>query len=754
EWRHVGPGNFLVSGDPWFRPVSVQTGPDGALWVMDWCDRYPCYQNANADPLGVDREMGRIWRVVWVGNEKGKKVASRPKRDMDLATESSQWLLSLLTSSNSWQQRTAQRLLRQWHAPDSDLRASRKEPSGQFSPNDEGVAFALGEMARNRLVGKLNSTVELDTRVRIAALIEADAVRQLTAEYVDAALSGGVPEVRAWIARLLGNRGKPNSDDMRQLRNLATDNDVTVRAAVAVALRQFTSGSLTVDTPPPAAAAKADLLPHFRELLARPSVDGDTYYPHIVWMAMEPRVAADPQPFFPLLAATDTSVSAYCARRVMRRICDLTDAAARAKHLDAAMLWLGSLADKPRLADAALDGLIESFKARGSPPTLELAPIFAKLTAVPVLADKARRLATLLGDTTAARGLIVKINDAKAGVDDRLKGIQAAREARTDAARDELVKLLKTPLTPALSPSEGERVLPPGAGRVKGSAGDVQQQLYAEALRALGTFTVDQTAYDVVDAWKNFSASTRRAAAEVLVTRRNWARALLAGVEKQQVSPADISATARRALARTEDSAVRDQSDRLLGRYRASDADKLKLIAARRAVVLAAEPDAKAGHEIAKKSCLVCHKLHGEGTDIGPDLTGVGRSSLDALLHNIIDPNEVIGNGFETVEIELKDGRSLSGRIVEETPTRLRLVAAGPTEHILSPSEIALKDGKPRRRTLDVSLMPEGLENMPDADFRNMVWFILNPPADNRPWTPALRRELLGDESVGATPKR
>jgi putative membrane-bound dehydrogenase-like protein len=40
--------DFLRANDGWFRPVSIQTGPDGFLWVMDWCDKYPCYQNAKA----------------------------------------------------------------------------------------------------------------------------------------------------------------------------------------------------------------------------------------------------------------------------------------------------------------------------------------------------------------------------------------------------------------------------------------------------------------------------------------------------------------------------------------------------------------------------------------------------------------------------------------------------------------------------------------------------------------------------------
>ena len=153
----------------------------------------------------------------------------------------------------------------------------------------------------------------------------------------------------------------------------------------------------------------------------------------------------------------------------------------------------------------------------------------------------------------------------------------------------------------------------------------------------------------------------------------------------------------------------------------------------------------------AHRACFVCHKLYGEGADVGPDLTGVGRSTLDALLHNIVDPNEVVGNGYGATEVELKDGSSVSGRIVEDTPTRLKLVASGPTEHVIARSDIATENGKPKIRTSELSLMPEGLEQIPDKDFRDMIWFLLNPPGDNRAWTPALRRELLGEDAPKKT---
>jgi len=223
----------------------------------------------------------------------------------------------------------------------------------------------------------------------------------------------------------------------------------------------------------------------------------------------------------------------------------------------------------------------------------------------------------------------------------------------------------------------------------------------------------------------------------------------MAALENKVADPQDVSATARRALAKSSDATVVDHADRILGKYRATGEDKLKLIADKRKIVLAGEGDAKNGYDVSKRTCFVCHKLYGEGADVGPDLTGVGRSTLDALLHNIIDPNEVVGNGYGTTEVELKDGSSVSGRIVEDTPTRLKLVASGPTEHVIARTDIALEGGKPKIRTSEFSLMPEALEAIPDKDFRDMIWYLLNPPGENRPWTPALRKELLGSESAG-----
>jgi putative heme-binding domain-containing protein len=202
--------------------------------------------------------------------------------------------------------------------------------------------------------------------------------------------------------------------------------------------------------------------------------------------------------------------------------------------------------------------------------------------------------------------------------------------------------------------------------------------------------------------------------------------ALLSALESKTITRQELPLTAIRSLGESKDDFIRQRATQVIGRIRPADADKQKIIEEKKKMILGGgAPDLKAGHEIAKKTCFVCHKLYGEGADVGPDLTGVGRSSLDALLANVIDPNQVVGKGYENVQVETKDGRSVSGRLVEETDSEIKLVSAGPKEEVIAKSDIA------SRRVSELSVMPEGLEQMPDADFRNLITYILHPPQES-----------------------
>lgn len=71
--------DFLISGDSWFRPVDLQFGPDGALYVADFYNRIIGHYEVPLTHPGRDRHRGRIWRIVYNG-EDGRTTRDTPAR--------------------------------------------------------------------------------------------------------------------------------------------------------------------------------------------------------------------------------------------------------------------------------------------------------------------------------------------------------------------------------------------------------------------------------------------------------------------------------------------------------------------------------------------------------------------------------------------------------------------------------------------------------------------------------------------------
>ncbi len=118
-------------------------------------------------------------------------------------------------------------------------------------------------------------------------------------------------------------------------------------------------------------------------------------------------------------------------------------------------------------------------------------------------------------------------------------------------------------------------------------------------------------------------------------------------------------------------------------------------------------------------ACFRCHKINGEGGEVGPEMAGLGqRQTRESILESILFPNKNISPGFETVLVTLKNGNSHAGIIKSESATQL--VINSPED-----GPITIKKADLQARDRGLSSMPEELGNiLSKRDLRNLVEFL------------------------------
>ena len=117
--------------------------------------------------------------------------------------------------------------------------------------------------------------------------------------------------------------------------------------------------------------------------------------------------------------------------------------------------------------------------------------------------------------------------------------------------------------------------------------------------------------------------------------------------------------------------------------------------------------------------CVRCHRINGEGGDVGPDLSHIGaQKDRRYLLESIVLPNKQIAQGFDSILVVLKDGDSQAGVLKSETATEL--VLNSPDK-----GAVTVKKAEIQNRRAALSPMPEGMSQiLSQQDLRNLVEFL------------------------------
>jgi quinoprotein glucose dehydrogenase len=134
--------------------------------------------------------------------------------------------------------------------------------------------------------------------------------------------------------------------------------------------------------------------------------------------------------------------------------------------------------------------------------------------------------------------------------------------------------------------------------------------------------------------------------------------------------------------------------------------------------------DAATGRKIfmekPEAACVRCHKIKGEGGQVGPELTGIiTRHDREYILESILFPNKQIAPGFESSLVEMNDGEAYAGIVKGQDAKEVTLLSVEDgTVRKLKKSDI-------KKQVKGLSPMPEGIGNiLSKQDLRNLVEFL------------------------------
>jgi putative membrane-bound dehydrogenase-like protein len=238
-----------------------------------------------------------------------------------------------------------------------------------------------------------------------------------------------------------------------------------------------------------------------------------------------------------------------------------------------------------------------------------------------------------------------------------------------------------------------------------------EKNVATEALKAL---------QDTITA-KGPPGPARQAALSALAGTRPGTQWLL-DLHARKALPADLVADAGRLLRQSSYVDLRNKALIAFPPPRRLDPKKLPSIAS----LLPRKGDAVRGQKLIAASikndmqCLKCHTIGGVGGQIGPDLSVIGKkASMENLFESILNPSKAIADQYLTWQIETKKGLSLSGLLVEETPTTVTLRDGNGKDTKIDKKDIENREKSPK------SLMPDDLlAYMTEDDLVDMVAYL------------------------------
>lgn len=668
---------FMKSDDPLFRPCQMVTGPDGAIYIVDWRT-----DSGGAGRLSGDGVGGRIYRLSWVGT---KEHPALPLRGMDSWAQITRLPTEQLVdklSAEDFSDRLVARNELVRRGPSARPAVLQKFISGGLSADGRLVALGVLQIHWNR---------DVEDLCRLLLNDESADVRRLA---VDA----------------LGMRG--------QRKDLATqdalvrrldDEDPTVQRVAALAVARL-GGDGAADA----------LVNAWKANDGKDAFLTDAYLRGLEYLGKAGINA--------LLAVADSG------NNVERDKVAVAFTGLRTKEAaDALIQFIAN----PHLLPSQRADLVRSYANYQFDPPMSYEPLINFIadrpnepTAVKIAAlDLFAATGNLSGEkaTAWAIGLLGSPDD-----DLRATAIATIERVRLSAATPKLQAMLAEANRPL-----PERIAILKALRVTGDRSLVQnlEKLLAgkepanfklEVLRALAGVDANAARKAAIPLLSQPDPGLIAEAVTILSVSKDGAKLLGERFVAKQL-PRDLWPRVTEALKKFAGDPVLDKLSAEVtkgGLLLTNNPAELQKI--REQVLTKGDP--RKGKELylnAKTlACVTCHRMEGVGGQVGPDLTRVwDTQTIDKLLEAIVQPSKEIKEGYQSYKAATLDGQIYTGLRITETPTEVVLRDATGRDVRLK------KDDLEEFTASKISLMPDDvIAQLTLEQFIDLLAFLKSRP--------------------------
>jgi putative membrane-bound dehydrogenase-like protein len=632
--------DLLTSEDDWFRPVNMEFGPDGCLYIADWYNKIISHNELPTTHPDRDKNHGRIWRI--------RHLSQKPRTIPDFYEMKTEALVDHLGSPSLWAKRAA------WH----QITDRQAEDLGE-----KLVAMAADDSK--------------DEITRIHALWSLEGIKHYDEGLMSSLLQDPNDHLRRETVRSLATYSLSADILAGKLKNLIEDKNPTVRSQVIRTLAELENADQsTIELL--VLASKPELEGNemggayerkFERYLARKALE---QYPKELQEFLDAPYAQE-KPIENLIWALQALPEEARERAFLK----FSPKANLAKIDQYTFISIAQMLEN--------DEIYQQVKSDFHDPANAMA--YTQMAVQNQAQVQSKKLAEIL--EVPVKTLFQK-------------GSEEATDLALDAVGRFNIQNVSKPTVAAINDQASDKTLSLALKALENDP-QSNQSVFEEVLgnknfgfdrRASALHSLSlanpEAGEKAFQQWiPELNENQMSEMAGILSGSKEGVSVLLAAYEKQLIDPStfDLSTAERiqqtnkldpRGLAIMEAVKKREEDEK--------NAFKTKLT---RYMTIAEKNDGDAVKgKVLFQTCLMCHSVGNEGQNIAPALDGSASRDHEALLTAIIDPDAAVESNYALYRVTKKDGSTAEGYLVSRDGRGTTLAFMGGSRIFIESGEI------------------------------------------------------------------